>query len=158
MRLRLFLLICSVFFFYSCDKIFLGVEGKEADLQGKWQMDNVDTVYYNFQNNLFQYQIYLKKDSISGVSGYYTMQGDSFGNTLSLVAVGVNGYYIMRGDSIELRLLRIYAKFPLDYLRWDTLPGPYENDTICKSFKIEKLTSKKLILSSEDEDISFHKF
>ena len=136
MKLRLFLVICSVFFFYSCDKIFLGVEGKQADLQGKWQMTNVDTVYFNFQNNLFQYQIYLKKDSISAVYGYY----------------------IMQGDSIELRLLRIYAKFPLDYLKWDTLPGPFENDTIYKSFRIEQLTGKKLILSSDNENIAFHKF
>ena len=136
MRLRLFLVTCSVFFFYSCDKIFLGVGGKDADLQGKWQMNNADTVYYNFENNLFQYQIYLKKDSMSAV----------------------NGYYFMQGDSIELRLLRIYAKFPLDYLGWDTLPGPFENDTIYKSFKIEQLTSKKLVLSLDNEDIAFHKF
>jgi len=136
MKVKIFFVICSVFFFYSCDKIFLGVDGKEADLQGKWQMDNADTVYYNFQNNLFQYQIYLEKNKLSMVYGYY----------------------IMQGDSIDLRLLRIYASFPMDYLGWDTIPGPYGNDTICKSFKIEQLTSKRLILSSDNEDISFHKF
>lgn len=137
MKSKLFSVICSALFFCSCDKIFLDVEGKEADLQGKWQMDNADTVYYNFQNNLFLYQIYRVKDRISGVYGYYTMYGDT---------------------AIDLQLLRTQASFPLDYLGWDTIPAPGGNDMICKLFKIKQLTSKKMILSSEGKDISFHKF
>ena len=139
MRLRLFLVICIVFFFCSCDKIFLGVEGKEADLQGKWQMNNADTVYYNFQNNLFQYQVYREKNQ-------------------SLVAYG---YYILHGDTaIDLQLLRMKSYLPLDHLGWDTIYSSISdgNDTICKSFRIEQLTSKKLILSSNIGDITFHKF
>jgi hypothetical protein len=135
---KLFLVICSAFFFCSCDKIFLDVEGKEADLQGKWQMDNADTVYYNFQKKLFQYQIYLKKDSLSE---------------------GLYGYYVLHGDTaIDLQLLRQYASFSLDYLGWDTIRASNGNDTICKSFKIKQLTNKQLILSSGSENISFHKF
>ena len=137
MRVKIFFVICSVFFFGSCDKIFLGVEGKEADLQGKWQMTNVDTVYYNFQNNLFQYQIYLVKDRISAVYGYYILHGDT---------------------AIDLQLLRVQSSFPLDYLGWDTLYASDGNDTIHKLFEIKELTCKKLILSSDNKDISFHKF
>ena len=137
MRLGLFFVICSVFCFCSCDKIFLGVEGKEADLQGKWQMTNVDTVYYNFQNNLFQYQIYLVKDQMSAAYGYYTLHGDT---------------------AIDLQLLSIHSYLPLDYLGWNILYGSNGNDTIHKLFKIKQLTCKKLILSSDKEEISFHKF
>ncbi|MDR2622005.1 MAG: lipocalin-like domain-containing protein [Dysgonamonadaceae bacterium] len=137
MKLKLFFMICSVFFFSSCDKIFLDVEGKDADLQGKWQMDNADTVYFNFQNNLFLYQIYRVKNQMSGVYGYYILQGDT---------------------TIDIQLLRTQASFSLDYLGWDTIYSSNGNDTIHKLFKIKKLTSKKLILSSDREDISFHKF
>ena len=137
MRIKIFLVICSVFFFGSCDKIFLGVEGKDADLQGKWQMDNADTVYYNFQNNLFQYQIYLEKDQMSAVYGYYILHGDT---------------------AIDLQLLRENVSFSLDYLKWDTLYASNGPDTICKLFTIKQLTSKKLVLSSDNGDISFHKF
>ena len=137
MRLKLFLVICGVFLFCACDKIFLGVEGKDADLQGKWQMDNADTVYFNFQNNLFQYQIYRVKDHVSSVYGYYILHNDT---------------------AIDLQLLRAEASFPLDYLKWDTIHTSNGNDTIYKLFKIKQLTCKKLILSSDNEDISFHKF
>jgi len=137
MRVKIFLVICSVFFFGSCDKIFLGVEGKDADLQGKWQMDNADTVYYNFQNNLFQYQIYLEKDQMSNIYGFYILHGDT---------------------AIDLQLLRENVSFSLDYLRWDTIYALNGPDTIYKSFIIKQLTSKKLVLSSDNEDISFHKF
>jgi hypothetical protein len=137
MRLKLFFILCSAFFFCACDKIFLDIDGKEADLQGKWQMDNADTVYYNFQNNLFLYQIYRVKNQMSSIYGYYIMQGDT---------------------AIDIQLLRQQASFPLDYLRWDTLYASDGNDTIHKLLKINQLTSKKLILSSERETISFHKF
>jgi hypothetical protein len=115
----------------------LDVEGKEADLQGKWQMDNADTVYYNFQNKLFLYQIYREKNQMSDVYGYYTMQGDT---------------------AVNIQLLRSLASFPLDHLGWDTLHTSDGNDMIYQLFKIKQLTSKKMILSSDRESISFHKF
>jgi hypothetical protein len=137
MKLKLFFVTCGVFLFCSCDKIFLDVEGKDADLQGKWQMDNADTVYYNFQKNLFQYQIYQQKDKLSIACGYYVL-GDT--------------------ADIDIQLLREQASFPLNYLGWDTIQAPDGNDIIHKLFKIKQLTSKKLILSSGNEDVSFHKF
>lgn len=137
MKKTLFFVTFGLLFIVSCDKIFLDIEGKEADLQGKWQMENVDTVYYNFQKNLFQYQIYRKKETISSAFGYYTLKGDT---------------------AIDLKLLREYASFSLDHLEWDTLYSSAKKDTIFKAFRIEKLTSKKLILSSDKGKITFHKF
>ena len=138
MRKTVFFVICSILLFVSCDKMFVFVSGKEADLQGKWQMDNADTVYYNFQNSLFQYQTYLKKDTISSVAGYYNLYGDT---------------------ALELRLLREYSPIILDHLGWDTLPSPTSyQDTIFKRFIIDKLTNKQLIIHSNNGKTSFHKF
>ena len=137
MKKTVFFVIFGFLFLISCDKLFVFVSGKEADLQGKWQMDNADTVYYNFQNSLFQYQIYLQKDEISSVNGYYTLYGDT---------------------AIELRLLREYSPIPLDHLGWDTLYSSTYKDTIFNRFTIEKFTNKQLVLSSNNEKMSFHKF
>ena len=137
MKKAFFFVTCSLLFLISCDKAFVSISGKEADLQGKWQMDNADTVYYNFQNSLFQYQIYLTKDKISQVYGYYTLYGDT---------------------ALDLRLLREYASIPLDYLGWDTLYSSTGQDTIFQVFKIDKFTKKELILHSNSGKKSFHKF
>jgi hypothetical protein len=137
MRSTLFFVTCSLLFLISCDKLFVEISGKEAELQGKWQMDSADTVYYNFQNSLFMYQIYQKKGEISSVYGYYTLYGDT---------------------ALDLRLLREYAGFSLDHLGWDTLRSATGQDTIFKAFKIDEFTSKKLILHSNNGKISFHKF
>ena len=137
MKKAIFFVTCTVLFLISCDKLFVNISGKEADLQGKWQQDNADTVFYNFQNSLFGYQIYLNKVTIKHVFGYYNLFGDT---------------------AIELRLLRKYADFSLDPLGWDTLYSATGRDTIFKSFKIEELTSKKLVLRSDNGKTSFHKF
>jgi hypothetical protein len=139
MKKTLFFVFCSLSFLVSCDKIFLDVEGKDADLQGKWQMDNADTVYFNFQKNLFQYQIYRKKGdaSTSVAYGYYTLHGDT---------------------AIDLKLLREFSPFPLDYLGWDTLYAAAKKDTLAKTFKIKEINNKKLIIFSDNETLSFHKF
>ena len=137
MRKTVFFVICNLLFLVSCDKLFVHISGKEADLQGKWQMDNADTVYYNFQNSLFLYQIYLQEKEISSVQGYYTLYGDT---------------------ALDLRLLREYASISLNHLGWDTLRSVTDQDTIFKRFTIEKFTSKQLILSSNNGKLSFHKF
>ena len=137
MRKTLIFVICSLVFLLSCDDMFVRISGKEAELQGKWKMDNADTVYYNFQNSIFQYQIYRKENSISHVYGYYTLYGDT---------------------ALDIRLLTEYANFSLDYLKWDTLYSTTNQDTIFKSYKIEKFTKKQLTLYSDNERTSFHKF
>jgi len=137
MKKVLFIVICSLLFLVSCDKIFVHVSGTAAELQGKWQMDDADTVYYNFQNNLFQYQIYREPNVMSQAFGYYFVRGNT---------------------GLDLALLREYAGFPLDYLGWATLRSATGLDTIFRSFTIEKLTKTKLILQSEKGKFSFHKF
>jgi len=137
MKKTFFFVTCALLFFVACDKVFVGVSGKEAELQGKWQNDDADSIYYNFQNSLFLYQIYLTKGEMSQVYGYYSLYGDT---------------------GLEIRLLREYSSFPLDYLGWDTLYSATSQDTIYKAFKIEKLTTKELILSSDSGKMSFHKF
>ena len=132
-----FFVIISLLFLLSCDKMFVFISGKEADLQGKWQMDNADSVYYNFQSSLFQYQIYVEKDVISAVYGYYTLYGDT---------------------ALDLRLLCVYSPYSLDHLKWDTLRSSTGQDTIFKRFSIEKLTNKQLVLNSNNGKMSLHKF
>jgi len=124
-------------FFASCDKLFVSISGKEADLQGKWQMDNVDTVYYNFQNSLFQYQIYTQNDAMMAVNGYYTLYGDT---------------------AIDLKLILEYSPIQLDFLGWDTIYSSTNQDIIFNRFTIEKFNKEKLILNSNKGKSSFHKF
>ncbi|MDR3217688.1 MAG: lipocalin-like domain-containing protein [Dysgonamonadaceae bacterium] len=133
MRKLFFLVVCSLFLLVSCDKLFLDVEGSEADLQGKWQMDGVDTVYYNFQKSLFQYQIYRQKDKMTSIYGYYFLHGDTV---------------------IDLKLFKKDIPSSLTVSGWDDA----DDDMKSKSFRISKLTNKKLILSADDEMISFRKF
>ena len=137
MKKTFFFVTCAFLCLIACDKLFVDVSGKEVELQGKWQMDGADTVYYNFQNSLFLYQNYQKKGEMSQVYGYYTLYGDT---------------------GLDLRLLKEYASLPLDHLGWDTLRSVTGQDTIFKAFKIEKFTKKELILSSDKGKMSFHKF
>jgi len=134
-------LLCSLTFI-ACDKLFVHISGKEVDLQGKWQMVNADTVYYNFQNSLFQYQMYRNENQMMSGIGYYILDGETH---------------------IELRLLQEHTQNwlinHLSNLEWDILPSPTgEQDTIIKTYKIDKFTKKELILSSDNERLSFHKF
>ncbi len=139
----LFFIASGILSLVSCDKIFLDVEGAEADLQGKWQMNDADTVYYNFQKSLFQYQVYLEKDSILSVFGYYTLRGDSI--DLELLA--------------ETRTINNkQTDHSLNFLGWDTLPAPTGQDTLFRSFRLEKLEKKALTLSYQSQNYTFHKF
>ena len=137
MKKIIFFVISVLVLLTSCDKLFVYVSGREVDLQGKWKMENVDTVFYNFQNNIFQYQIYVQKDVIKSVDGFYTLYGDT---------------------AIDLRLLQEYSPIHLDFLGWDTLRSYIYKDTIFSRFTIEKLTKKQLVLHSNKGRESFYKF
>lgn len=62
---------------------------KDTDdkLEGKWQIQQVeadgnvqkvDTIFYNFQTSLFQYQIYIpQSDTYIGRYGFKTLKGDN---------------------------------------------------------------------------------
>jgi hypothetical protein len=122
----------------ACDKLFLDVEGQEANLQGKWQQDNADTVFYNFQKQLFQYQVYEKKDSASTAFGYYTLQADT---------------------AIYIEVLKAFNYISSNqFSDWDIKQAEAEQDTIAKLFRIEHLAKDKMILSSNGKTLSFHKF
>ena len=124
--------------FAACDKLFLDVEGKEADLQGKWQKVSADTIFFNFQKEIFQHQRYnAEQDSFFISYGYYKLYGDT---------------------AIRLDLLKQYSSGHLDYLGWDTIYAPANKDTLTRKFNIELLTNKKLILSSGEEKLTFKKF
>lgn len=112
----------------------------EHKLEGKWQLQQVeangdviqaDTVFYNFQNILFMYQVYLADaDSVALQYGYNTL-GDE--------------------NSITLEL----SNTP----RWatDFLPRT-DWSSKTRTFTIEKLNGKDLILSSEGKRYLFRKF
>lgn len=109
-------------------------------LEGKWQLQQVeangdlieaDTVFYNFQNTLFMYQVYLPADD-----RYVLQQGF---NTIK--------------DEDELILE--FANDPrpanefLQYTDWTS---------VTRTFTIEKVSGKQLILNSEGKRYIFRKF
>jgi hypothetical protein len=134
---RVAYIVLSLLLLSACDKLFLDVDGDQADLQGKWQLVPADTVYFNFQKNLFQYQIYLAKDSIKQAYGYYTFE---------------------ENDSIRLDLLPHFTQFLPGQLDWEVIPGENNADTIRKIFHIDLVNSKKLVLTSGRETLTFQKF
>ena len=137
MKKTLLFVTCSLLCLASCVKIFVHVSGTAADIQGKWQMENADSVYYNFQNNLFQYQIYLKPNVMSQAYGFYYVHGDT---------------------GLELRLLKELSTVSLDHLEWDTRYSATGQDTVVQTFIIEKVTRTQLVLQSDKGKMSFHKF
>jgi hypothetical protein len=124
-----FLSICLAGF-VACSK------DMEDKLDGKWQMQQieangnvqkVDTIFYNFQTSLFQYQIYDSRKNVYP-SGY--------------------GFKTMKGDN-EL-LLELEASD--DFLK--------QTDWASKerTFTIEKVTGKELVLTGEGKRYTFRKF
>ena len=111
----------------------------EHKLEGKWQLQQVeangeviqaDTVFYNFQNILFMYQIY-QPDSNSVLYRY--------------------GYNTVDENKLTLELEHnpnTLDKF-LPYTDWNS------NTRV---FTIEKLSGKQLILDSEGKRYIFRKF
>lgn len=73
--------LLSVLFLVACS------DKTDSDLQGKWQMQTVeangsiqpvDTIFYNFQNGLFQYQLVNKAGEPGRSSfGYKTIKDDN---------------------------------------------------------------------------------
>lgn len=109
-------------------------------LEGKWQLQQVeangdlieaDTVFYNFQNTLFMYQVYIPADD-----RYVLQQGF---NTIK----------------DEEQLILEFANDPrpanefLQYTDWTS---------VTRTFTIEKVNGKQLILNSEGKRYIFRKF
>ena len=80
MMKNLIAITCFVVALVSCNKV-------EHKLEGKWQLktveangvvQTVDTVWYNFQTSLFEYQLYdPAKDVYRTNFGYKTLEGDT---------------------------------------------------------------------------------
>ncbi|GHV22152.1 hypothetical protein FACS1894174_06400 [Bacteroidia bacterium] len=143
-RAWLFIFIPALIFFSACDKLFLhGIEGIDADLQGKWQ-EKAENAYYNFQNNLFEYQKYIHKDSILSVYGYYTLIGD----TAIYLELLPQYTYINMKETV----------YPLDFLGWDTIPGNQVTDTLTQQFSLKFVTGNELKLSNYSKKYDFRRF
>lgn len=109
-------------------------------LEGKWQLQQVeangnlieaDTVFYNFQNTLFMYQVYIPADD------RYVLQ---------------QGFNTIKDED---QLILEFANDPrpanefLQYTDWTS---------VTRTFIIEKVSGKQLILNSEGKRYIFRKF
>ncbi|RHJ87924.1 lipocalin-like domain-containing protein [Parabacteroides sp. AM08-6] len=130
---NLIIIVFGVFVLVSCSK------DEQDKLFGKWQMQqveengvvqSVDTVYFNFEHSLFMYQIYMP--STSEYQFRY-------------------GYNTIAGDSILLEIVSNPAPVR------DFLPlTDWTSDK--RTYAIDKISGKQLILSSEGKKYTFRKF
>lgn len=128
------LILCSVCLMTACSK------DTDSKLFGKWQLqqvemdgvvEKVDTIYFNFQSSLFMYQVYRPQtESFSYRYGYNTLEGEN-----------------------------------ILYLELTNDPGPvstflpYTDWTSAKrTYTIDKISGKELILNSENKTYVFRKF
>ena len=112
----------------------------ERQLEGKWQLktveqngqiETVDTVWYNFQNSLFEYQVYVPAiDSVRNMYGYKTLVDD---------------------QHLELELVSYFITIK------DFLPIT-DWSTPKRTFQIEESTGSRLTLSSEGKTYIFKKY
>ena len=112
----------------------------ERHLEGKWQLktveqdgqiEAVDTVWYNFQNSLFEYQVYVPAvDSVRNMYGYKTL---------------IDNQYI----ELELVSYFITIKDFLPLTDWSSSK---------RTFLIEESTGSQLILTSEGKTYKFKKY
>lgn len=130
---RVMVLLVSLFLLASCDK-------PERQLEGKWLLKEVeengvvtpvDTVWYNFQTSLFQYQIYDRASDTYQVCYGYKVMNDE--------------------HSLDLELTFDYEGV-LDFL-------PLTDwNSATRHFEIESLTGKELRLSGDGKHYLFSKF
>ena len=112
----------------------------ERQLEGKWQLktveqngqiETVDTVWYNFQNSLFEYQVYVPTiDSVRNMYGYKTLVDD---------------------QHLELELVSYFITIK-DFLPITDWSAPK------RTFQIEESTGSRLTLSSEGKTCIFKKY
>lgn len=112
----------------------------ERQLEGKWQLktveqngqiETVDTVWYNFQNSLFEYQVYVPAiDSVRNMYGYKTLVDD---------------------QHLELELVSYFITIK-DFLPITDWSSPK------RTFQIEESSGSRLTLSSEGKTYTFKKY
>ena len=112
----------------------------EQKLEGKWQLkevrrqeglvERVDTVWYNFQTSLFEYQLYVPAlDSMRNLYGYKTLRGT---------------------DSLELELIS-YFNTTQNFLPLTDWSAPK------RLFRIVEQRGDRLVLESDGKEYHFKK-
>ena len=135
MNIRDFVIVvCSLLLITACSK------DTQSKLYGKWQLqevevngvvEKVDTVYYNFQQDLFMYQIYRPQtQSYSYRYGYDIMEGEK---TVHIELINDPG--------------ALSSFLPLT--DWNSAK---------RTFTIDKVSNKQLIMNSEGKTYTFRKF
>ena len=135
MKIRsIVVVICSFLLITACSK------DTQSKLYGKWQLqevevngvvEKVDTVYFNFQQDLFMYQIYQPQTQT------YSYR---------------YGYDIMEGEhTVHLELINnpepLSSFLPLT--DWSSAK---------RTYTIDKVSNKQLIMYSEGKTYTFRKF
>lgn len=130
----------ALFFYSGLLNLIACGDSLEHHLEGKWQLKTVeqngkieivDTVWYNFQNSLFEYQVYVPAiDSVRNMYGYKTLADD---------------------QHLELELVSYFIAIK-DFLPLTDWSSPK------RTFQIEKSTGSRLILSSEGKTYTFKKY
>lgn len=110
-----------------------------TEFEGKWQLTevesagvvtSVDTVWYNFQTSLFQYQIYDRAtDQYLAVHGYHTYEDGILSLDL-FQSTEAERDFLMRTD-------------------WNSAQ---------RSFSVDEISRKKLVLSDDGKRYIFRKF
>lgn len=130
----------ALFFYSGLLSLIACGDSLEHHLEGKWQLKTVeqngkieivDTVWYNFQNSLFEYQVYVPAiDSVRNMYGYKTLADD---------------------QHLELELVSYFTTIK-DFLPLTDWSSPK------RTFQIEDSTGSRLILSSEGKTYTFKKY
>ena len=138
--MRMHKLFKALFFYSGLLSLIACGDSLEHHLEGKWQLKTVeqngkieivDTVWYNFQNSLFEYQVYVPAiDSVRNMYGYKTLADD---------------------QHLELELVSYFITIK-DFLPLTDWSSPK------RTFQIEKSTGSRLILSSEGKTYTFKKY
>lgn len=136
---RIFFFLITITILSACSKDF------DDKLEGKWQLKTVvtegsvtpvDTVWYNFQNKLFMYQIHIPKTGGMKIChGFKTVN---------------------EGDMLYLELAHSPYESEEEMMK-NFFPSTDWGMTK-RTFKIEKLKGKELILEDKNTRYFFKKF
>lgn len=131
-RIGLLLSLLAIFLWSACDSHTTEFEGKWqlAEIECAGDVTPVDTVWYNFQTSLFQYQIYDRTtDQYLAVHGYHTYEN------------GILSLDLFQSTEDERNFL--------ERTDWDSAQ---------RSFSVEEISREKLILSDDGKRYIFRKF
>lgn len=131
-RIELLLSLLAIFLWSACDSHTTEFEGKWqlAEIEYAGNVTPVDTVWYNFQTSLFQYQIYDRTtDQYLAVHGYHTYEN------------GILSLDLFQSTEDERNFL--------ERTDWDSAQ---------RSFSVEEISREKLILSDDGKRYIFRKF